>query len=160
MPSAATRTSASDRPFTVQRARFGRAPRVVIPSQINERARPERTSSTKAFDKRFSRMAHRVRFRNVARAMAQFGDDVHERICASYATYSVGGTQFAVVKPLSGGGLRIGVALPDADLLDDPQGLGGSSRINGQFELKSYEPLRKRGKSRLQRAYEAALNEA
>lgn len=156
MPSAATRTSTSDRPFTVQRARFGRAPRVVIPSQVSKRARPERTSSTKAFDKNFARMAHRQRFRTVARAMAQFGEDVHERICASYATYSVGGQQFAVVKPLTGGGLRIGVAVPDAEQLDEPSGLGSSSNINGQFQLKSYEPLRRRGLGLLRAAYEHA----
>ena len=161
MYSAATHTAtpASARPFTVQRARFGRAPRVVIPAQLNKPARPERTSASKAFDKRFSRMAHRLRFREVAKAMAQFGEGVHERVCSSYATYSVGGTQFAVVKPLSDGGLRIGVAVPDATRLEEPCGIGSSDRINGQFELKSYQPLRRRGLGLLRAAYNKAVTE-
>ena len=161
MPSAATRTSASApaRPFTVQRARFGRAPRVVIPAQLGKPARPARTSASKAFDKKFSRMAHRLRFREVGKALAQFGDDVHERVCSSYATYSVGGVQFAVVKPLSDGGLRIGVAVEDAARLEEPCGLGSSERINGQFELKSYEPLRRRGLGLLRAAYNEAVAE-
>ena len=161
MPSAATRTSspAPARSFTVQRARFGRAPRVVIPAQLSKPARPARTSASKAFDKKLSRMAHRLRFREVGKALAQFGDDVHERVCSSYATYSVGGVQFAVVKPLSDGGLRIGVAVEDAARLEEPCGLGSSERINGQFELKSYEPLRRRGLGLLRAAYNEAVAE-
>ena len=151
----ATRAN-SPHDFTIQRARFGRAPRVVIPSQIRKPARPERTSADAAFDRRFTRMAHRLRFREVGKTMAHFGADVHERLCAAYATYSVGGIQFAVVKPLSDGGLRIGVGLPEEDGLDVPSGLGGSARITGQFELRSHEPLRNREIGWLRAAYDAA----
>lgn len=151
----ATRPSAP-RSLTMQRARFGRAPRVVIPAQLRKPVRPERTGADAAFDKRFTRMAHRLRFREVGKAMAHFGDDVRERLCAAYATYSVGGNQFAVVKPLSDGGLRIGVALPGERGLDEPSGLGSSGRITGQFELRSHEPLRSQEISWLRAAYDGA----
>ena len=159
MPAVTTRPSSTAN-FTIQRARFGRAPRVVIPSQLKRTApKPVRTSSDSAFDKRFSRMAHRLRFREVAKTMAHFGD-VHERICKSYATYSIRGVQFAVVKPLTDGRLRIGVALPDDNDLNAPVGLGGSDRITGQFTLKSYEPLRGEQIGYLRSAFDGAVAEA
>ncbi len=152
-------TTTTTQPYVMTRARFGRAPRIVLPSQLKKTERPARTSTDSAFDARFTRMAHRNRFREIAKAMGHFGE-VSERICKTYATYSIGGTQFAVVKPLSDGDIRVGVALPETDeALAAPSGLGNSDRINGQFELASHEALNGAQLGWLRKAYNSAVAE-
>ena len=144
------------------RGRFGRAPRILPAARPvgGEKAKREaRSAAQKAFDGLFTRMAHRQRFRAVSEAIKLLGD-VTERVCRSYATYSDShGNQFAVIKPLSDGGLRIGVGeFADIDQLDlDPaSGLGSSSRINRQFELASYEVISGRHIAMLRKAFAAS----
>ena len=142
-----------------RQARFGRAPRVLPAEPTAKRPARRRSDVEKEFEKSFTRMAHLQRFRAVREAILKCGD-VHERVCRHYATYSdSSGNQFAVVKPLSDGGLRVGVGDFDgvAGLLpDEASGLGGSSRINHQFELESYEVVSGRQLGWLRRAFASA----
>ena len=149
--------------FRVARqARFGRAPRVLPAEPTAKRPARKRSEIEKDFESSFTRMAHLQRFRAVREAVMKSGE-VHERVCRNYATYSdTSGNQFAVVKPLSDGGLRIGVGDFDgiaAEIPDGASGLGGSSRINHQFELESFEAIAGRQLGWLRRAYESAGEE-
>ena len=153
--------------FRVARqARFGRAPRI----QVNPAAKPDRNTparrrsdAEKDFEAAFTRMAHLQRFRGVRDAIRALGE-VTQRTCRGYATFSdAHGTQFAVVKPLPDGGLRVGVGdFPDiaSRQLDPASGLGGSSRINFQFELPGHRVLSGQHIGLLRRAFRAASAEA
>ena len=140
-------------------ARFGRAPRVVAAKPSPRRAARVRSDVEKEFESNFTRMAHQQRFRSVREKLLELGE-VTERVCRNYATYSDShGTQFAVVKPLSDGGLRVGVG--DFDGIAEHElapavGLGGSSRIQHQTTIESYEVVSGRQLGLLRRAYEAA----
>lgn len=153
-----TKTKKTD--FRVARqARFGRAPRVLPAQPAAAAPARKRSDVEKDFESSFTRMAHVQRFRAVREAILKCGD-VHERVCRNYATYSdSSGNQFAVVKPLSDGGLRIGVG--DFDGIDEilpdaASGLGGSSRINRQFELESFEAVSGLQLGYLRRAFNSA----
>ena len=147
------------RNFSVARmARFGRAPRVLPRSVDTGRPARVRSDIEKDFESSFTRMGHLQRYKAVRQVIKHLGD-VTERVCRNYATFSDShGNQFAVVKPLSDGGLRIGVGdHEDASiaLLDPASGLGSSERINHQFELESYQVLSGQQIGHLRRAYEA-----
>lgn len=149
--------------FRVARqARFGRAPRVLPAEPTAKRPARRRSDTEKDFESSFTRMAHLQRFRAIREAITKCGD-VHERVCRNYATYSdSSGNQFAVVKPLSDGGLRIGVGDFDgiAEVIPDAaSGLGGSSRINHQFELESFEAIGGKQLGWLRRAFNSAGEE-
>ncbi len=156
-------SKSQDQQFHVARqARFGRAPRILPPAASikSQRASRRRSDTEKAFESEFTRGAHLQRFQAVQQAVMQLGE-VNERVCRSYATYSdSSGNQFAVIKPLSDGGLRIGVGdfegISDANL-DKSVGLGSSSRINCQFQLESFEVISGKQLGLLRRAYNAAV---
>jgi len=121
-----------------------------------------RSDIEKDFEEGFTRSAHLQRFRAVRDSVMSVGE-VHERICRNYATYSdSSGNQFAVIKPLSDGGLRVGVG--DFDEIDQSSlepavGLGSSSRVNNQFELESYEVISGKQLGFVRRAFLSAEEE-
>lgn len=159
-PDSTPDTAASYR--VARQARFGRAPRVLPAKPIAKRPARVRTDVEKDFEASFTRMAHLQRFRAVRTALLRIGD-VHERVCRNYATYSdASGNQFAVVKPLSDGGLRVGVGAFEGigarDDLSPATGLGSSSRIGHQFEIQSYQVIAGHQLGLLRRAYAAAAS--
>lgn len=165
MRSAQTRSTltSTDRNFKVaKQARFGRAPRILPAQPVAARPSRVRSATERAFEASFTRGAHLQRFRGVRDGIELLGE-VTQRTCRSYATFSTHGQQFAVVKPLSDGGLRIGVALPedfDASGLDPASGLGGSSRVGHQFELQAHETLSGYQLGLLRRAFTDATTHA
>ena len=157
----ATRPTPAATKYRVARqARFGRAPRVLPARATAKRPARVRSDIEKEFEANFTRIAHLQRFRAVRDAIEKLGD-MSIRICRSYATFSdTSGNQFAVVKPLSDGGLRVGVGVYegiDNTGLQPAAGLGGSSRINHQFEIAGYEVISGRQLGHLRKAYRDAL---
>ena len=84
----------------------------------------------------------RQQYAAFAKTCHSLGDDVRQTQCRTYAGFSAA-TQFAIVAPSAGGGLRVGVALRQdaiaqprhAGVISPASGLGGSARINAAFEL-------------------------
>ncbi len=156
-----TSSASSERDFRVAAtSRFGRAPRILPVAQAPKRASSRRSEVEREFEDGFTRAAHLQRYRGIRDSIQMLGD-VTERVCRNYATFSNKGQQFAVVKPLSDGGIRIGVALGegcDVSDLDAASGLGGSSRVQHQFELESFEVLSGVQLSYLRRAFECAAS--
>ena len=139
-------------------ARFGRAPRILPNVSLKRTAPSPRSEVQRDFESSFTRTAHLQRFRAVRDALLQLGE-VHQRTCRNYATFSDShGNQFAVVKPLSDGGLRIGLGDFESISnrgLEPASGVGSSSRINYQFELDGHHALSGTQLGLLRRAYQA-----